>query len=52
MVLTLESKIQEKVYRISVLGKAAETGHMSGVSLHGGLERPLLETVKVKFGLS
>jgi hypothetical protein len=33
------------------LWKATEARCVSGVSLHGGLERPLCEAVKVKTGL-
>lgn len=35
----------------SKLRKAAEGRHVSGVSLHGGLERPLCEAMKFKPGL-
>lgn len=52
VVLAFESRIQERGSGISLwLRRATEISYVSGVSLHGGPERPLCEAVKVKHGL-
>jgi hypothetical protein len=46
----LESRIEERGYRITLcdLRKAAESKYVAMLSLYGGPEGPLCETVKMK----